>query len=203
MAVLLFHLLRHPKDLQTSLARQTPMDCQQSAWSRQVAGAAQQRAPHCGAGKALWCAQFELGGTYREEEYGKRSSLGFKLAFHSRSRQSDWPCTTDAQRAPPKQRGHLSQDGFSRSPVFDRSCMTSHSPCRRRQSPLPHPSGRTEVKHQNYIYTMACPRDPRTGKRWVSLRARPNLRDICAHFQFCIDQEWQIRQSAEIRRTAI
>ncbi len=40
MAVLLFHLLRHPRDLQTSLARQTPMDCQQSAWSRQVAGAA-------------------------------------------------------------------------------------------------------------------------------------------------------------------
>ncbi len=90
--------------------------------------------------------------------------------------------------------GHPSQDGFSRSPVFDRSCMTSHSPCRRRQSPLPHPSGRTEVKHQNYIYTMARPRDSRTSKRWVSLRARPKFRDACAHFQFCIDQEWQIRQ---------
>jgi hypothetical protein len=44
MAVPLFHPPRHPKDLQTRLARQTPMDCQQSAWSRQVAGAAQKSA---------------------------------------------------------------------------------------------------------------------------------------------------------------
>jgi hypothetical protein len=60
--------------------------------------------------------------------------------------------------------------------------------------PVTHAGGRTRVTHRNYIYTMACPRDPRTGKRWVSLRARPNFRDIRAHFQFCIDQELQIRQ---------
>ena len=56
--------------------------------------------------------------------------------------------------------------------------------------PITHGGGRERVAHRNYIYTMACPRDPQTGRRWVSLLAKPNFRDIRAHFQFCIDQEW-------------
>ena len=60
--------------------------------------------------------------------------------------------------------------------------------------PITHGGGRTRVAHRNYIYTMTCPRDPRTGKRWVWLQAKPNFRDIRAHFQFCIDQDWQIRR---------
>ncbi len=60
--------------------------------------------------------------------------------------------------------------------------------------PITHVGGRTRVAHRNYIYTMTCPRDPQTGKRWVWLQAKPNFRDIRAHFQFCIDQDWQIRR---------
>jgi hypothetical protein len=61
--------------------------------------------------------------------------------------------------------------------------------------PVTHTGGTTRVKHHNYIYEMTCRRDPRTGKRWVRFRAKPNFRDIRAHFQFCIDQEWQIRRT--------
>jgi hypothetical protein len=60
--------------------------------------------------------------------------------------------------------------------------------------PITQGGGRARVTHRNYIYSLACPKDPETGRRWVSLRAKPNFRDIRAHFQFCIDQEWQVRR---------
>ena len=61
--------------------------------------------------------------------------------------------------------------------------------------PITRARGRTSVKHHNYIYEMACRRDPRTGRKWVWFRAKPNFRDIRGHFQFCIDRERRIRRT--------